>query len=86
MEFSLEKFPSSNGNCFYKDKTASRMRRREICNNIGHGDVKKTCALWHTGSPLYGCFLLMIYRTDRLFVFVFTFVNVCLVTRAITVL
>ena len=56
------------------------------CNNVGHGDFKKACTLWHTGFPLYSCFLLMIYRTDRLFVFVFTFVNVCLVTRAITVL
>ena len=23
------------------------MRRREICSNIGHGDVKKACTLWH---------------------------------------
>ena len=44
------------------------MCRREICNNIGHGDFKKACTLWHTGFPLYSCFLLMLYRTaQRLF-------------------
>ena len=42
-----------------------------------------------SGTQSFYCivvFYLMIYRTDRLlFFFVFTFVNICVVTRAITV-
>ena len=46
------------------------MRRREICSNIGQGDIKKACTLWHTGFQLYSRFLLMNYGTDRLFYFI----------------
>ena len=42
------------------------------------GDVEKACTLWHTGFPFYSCFLLMIYRTDRLFIFfLFVCFHVC---------
>ena len=48
------------------------MRRREICNNIGHGDFKKAIiTLWLSGFPLYSCFSLMIYRTECSFFFCF---------------
>ena len=52
------------------------MLRREICSNFGHGDFKKACTLWHTGFPLYSCFLLMIYTTKRLLLLFFCF-HVC---------
>ena len=63
-----------------------RLRRREICNNTGHGGSTKACTLWQTGFPIPSCVLLMNYRTERSVFFVIIFVIMCLVTWAITVL
>ena len=46
-------------------KHDSKMRRRKICNNTGHGDLTKACTLWQTGFPIHSCVLLMNYRTER---------------------
>ena len=50
---------------FEKVKHNSKMHRRKICNNTGHGDFTKAYTLCHMGFPIHSCVLLMNYRTER---------------------